>query len=218
MRVISELLIFCMGSQKTHSLLPSEVHASHLVELQIMGVVEVPQFPNDLRVNTDVGPAFGLAQAVGLTAALGLFEAREALGLVEVEVFVCDDALQPQEVLHAAQLSGWVTDEPLSVDKVDLREREVGQPSLQVPGVHADVQRAPERVDLACRPVLKGQALEAGHVGRLGDDLGVVRDRPGDGVPDHHDQLHVPGHGMDTSRCLRCHEVPRRLLHHYLSV
>lgn len=111
--------------------------------------------------------AFGFAQTVGFATAFWLFEAREALGLVEVEVFIRDDPLQAEEVLHAAQLTRRVADQSLSMDEMDLREREVGQPSLQVPGIQADVQRAPERVYLSCRSVLKRQALEAGNVGGL---------------------------------------------------
>lgn len=154
--------------------LPSKVHACHLVELEVVRLVEFPQFLNDLRLDFRMRSAFGFAQTVGFATAFWLFEAREALGLVEVEVFICDDPLQAEEVLHSAQLTRRVTYEPLTVDKMDLREWKVGQPSLQVSGVQADVQRAPERVYLSCGSVLERQTLEAGDVGRLGDDLGVV--------------------------------------------
>ncbi len=68
---------------------------SHLVELHVERPVEVSKSLHDLRVNVWMGPPFGFTQAMGLAAALGLFETREALGLVEVEVFVCDDPLEP---------------------------------------------------------------------------------------------------------------------------
>jgi len=90
-----------------------------------------------------MGPPFGFAQAVGLAAALCLLEARETLGLVEVKVFVCDDPLEPQEVLHAAQLSGRVADQPLAAHKQDLVHGEVLQPVVQVLGVDANLDGAP---------------------------------------------------------------------------
>ncbi len=145
-----------------------------MVELEVVRLVEFPQFLNELRVDFRMRSAFGFAQTVGFATAFWLFEAREALGLVEVEVFICDDPLQAEEVLHSAQLARRVAYHPLTVDKVDLRERKVGQPSLQVSGVQADVQRAPERVYQSRGSVLERQALEAGDAGRLGDDLGVV--------------------------------------------
>ncbi len=105
---------------------------------------------------------------------------------------------------------------PLTVDKVDLRERKVGQPSLQVSGVQADVQRAPERVYQSRGSVLERQALEAGDAGRLGDDLGVVWDGAGDGVPHHTISLMSPLHGVDAARRLWADEVSGCFLHYDL--
>lgn len=76
------------------SLIPTKVMPSHLVELHVERPVEVSKSLHDLRVNVWMGSPFGFTQAMGFAAALCLFETREALGLVEVEVFVCDDPLQ----------------------------------------------------------------------------------------------------------------------------
>lgn len=192
--------------------------ASHLVELEVKGPVEVAQPAQRLGGDLGVRPALGLAQAVGLAAALGLLEAGEALGLVEVEVLVRDDALEAQEVLHAAQLAGRVADEPLPAHEEQLAQREVAQPVLQVLGVDADLDGAPRRVDEAGAPVLERQALEAGDVGPLGQRLRVVRDGPGHRVAHHHDELGVPGHGRDARRRLACHKVAGCLLHGDLSL
>ena len=66
--------------------IPAKVMSHHLVELHVEGPVEVAQPLHHLGVDVGVDAAFGFAQAVGLAAALGLLEAGEALGLVEVEV------------------------------------------------------------------------------------------------------------------------------------
>lgn len=103
---------------------------------------------NDVRFDTHVCPAFGFAQAVWLSAALSFLQTGEALGLVEVEMLVCDNALQAQEVLHTAQLESRIADKPLAIDKVDLGQREISEPALQVLSVQADVEWAPQRVHL----------------------------------------------------------------------
>lgn len=207
----------CLDLEKKKSF-PSKVHSSHLVEPQIVRVVKIPEVVNDLRFNMHMCPAFGFAQAMWLSAALRLFQTGEALGLVEVEMFVCDNALQAQEVLHTTQLESRVADEPLAIDKVDLRQWEISQPALQVLGVQADVEWTPQRVHLTWWSVLKSQAFKAGNARRLGGDLSVVGDGAGHGITHHHDQLHVSWHGVDTSWRLGCHKVPWRFLHHYLAV
>lgn len=128
--------------------LPSKVLSSHLVEAPVVRPVEVPQPLHHLRVDVRVCPSLCLPQAVGLAAALWLLQAGEALGLVEVEMLVGDDPLQAQEVLDLAQLSRWIGDEPLAADQMDLSPGEPGQPALQVLGVEANPQRAPQGVDL----------------------------------------------------------------------
>lgn len=115
----------------------------HLVELHVKGSVEVSKSLHHLRVNVWVGPPFGFAQAMGFAAALGLLKTREALGLIEVKVFVCDDSFQAQEVLHATQLSGRVGDQTLSADKQNLSHWEILQPVVQVFGVDSDLNGAP---------------------------------------------------------------------------
>lgn len=204
--------------EKKNTSLPPKVHSSHLVEPQIVRVVEVPEVVNDLRFHVHMCPAFGFAQAVWLSAALCLLQTGEALSLVEVEMLVCDNTLQAQEVLHTAQLESRVTDEPLAADKVDLREWEISQPVLQVLGVQADVDRAPQTVHLTRWSVFKSQAFKAGDARCLGGDLSVVGDGAGHGVTHHHDQLHVSWHGMDASGRLGCHKVPWRFLHHNLAI
>lgn len=115
-----------------------------------MGPVEVPQLLHHLWVNVRVCPSLCLPQAVGFTAALRLLQAGEALGLVEVEMLVGDDPLQAQEILDLAQLSRRIGDEPLAADQMDLSPGEPEQPALQVLGVQANPQRAPQGVDLTC--------------------------------------------------------------------
>ncbi len=195
------------------SVIPSKFPACHLVELHVERPVEVSKSLYDLRVNVWMGPPFGFTQAMGLAAALCLFETREALGLVEVEVFVCDDPLEPQEVLHAAQFSGRVADQPLSAHEQDLAHGEKLQPVVQVFGVDADLNGAPRGVDQSCSPVFERQALKSRNVKLLGQCLRVVRDGSSDGVPDHHDQLGVTGHGVDPGRSLAGHKVAWCFLH-----
>ena len=192
--------------------------ARHLVELAVEGPVEIPQLPQHLRVDLGVGSALGLAQAVGAAAALRLLEAGEALGLVEVEELVRDDALEAQEVLHAAQLAGRVAHQALTAHEEHLTGGEVAQPALQMLRVQADLDGAPRAVHQARRAVPEGQALEAGDVGPLGERLRVVRHGPGHRVPHHHQELGVLGHGRDARGRLARHEVAGRLLHGDLAV
>lgn len=128
--------------------LPSKVLSRHLIEALVMWFVEIPQCLHHLRVDGRVRPPFCLPQAVRFTAALRLLQAGEAFRFVEVEVLVRDDPLEAKKVLDFAQFSGRVGDEPLPADQVDLSPGEPGQPTLQVLGVQANPQWAPERIDL----------------------------------------------------------------------
>lgn len=85
------------------------------------------------------------------TAALRLLQAGEAFCFVEVEVFVRDDPLEAQKVLDFPQFASRIGDEPLATDQMDLIPGKPGQPALQVLGIEADPQRAPQRVDLTWR-------------------------------------------------------------------
>lgn len=131
--------------------LPPKVLPRHPVEALVVRPVEVPQPPHHLGVDVRVRPPLGLAQAVGLAAALWLLQAGEALGFVKVEMLVRHDPLETQKVLDFAQLSRRIGDEPLAADQMDLSPGEPRQPALQVLGVQADPQGAPEGVDLTCR-------------------------------------------------------------------
>ena len=113
-----------------------------------MWFVEIPQSLHHLRVDGRVCPPFRLPQAVRFTAALRLLQAGEALSFVEVEVLVRDDPLEAQKVLDFAQFSCRVGDEPLPADQMDLSPWEPGQPTLQVLGIQAYPQWAPQRIDL----------------------------------------------------------------------
>lgn len=79
---------------------PAEVNTSHLVELFVERSIEIAQPLYDLRIDERMGPTLRLAETPGASTSLGLLEARETLRCVEVEVFVGDDPLQRQEVLH----------------------------------------------------------------------------------------------------------------------
>lgn len=91
-----------------------------------MWLVEVPQSLHHLWVDGGVCPPFGLPQAVRFAAALRLLQAGEAFCFVEVEVLVCDDPLEAQEILDFAQFPSRVRDEPFPADQVDLTP---GEPS-----------------------------------------------------------------------------------------
>lgn len=90
--------------------LPLEILPCHLVEHIVKGLVKLVQSADDVWVYFGVSSALGLAKAPRGTAVLRLLEAGEPLGLVEVEVLVCYDALEAQEVLHLGHLAGRVYD------------------------------------------------------------------------------------------------------------
>lgn len=100
-----------------------------------MRLVKIPKFTNYLWVNFRVSSSFGLPQTVGFATALWLFEAWKPFCLVKVKVFVCNDPLQTEKILHASQFARRVAYQPFAVDEMNLGERKVGQPSLQVLGV-----------------------------------------------------------------------------------
>lgn len=115
--------------------LPAKVLPGHLIEALVVRPVEVPQSLQHLGVDEGVCPALGFAQTVRFTAALGFLQAGKALCFVKVEVLVRHNPLEAQKVLHFAQFSSWVRDEPLPADQMDLSSGEPGQPALQVLGV-----------------------------------------------------------------------------------
>ena len=165
-----------------------------------------------------MGPALGLPQTPWSSAPLWLFQAWEALGLVEVEVLDRHHSLQPQEVLYASHLPRRVGHQTLAADKQEVGQGEVLQPVLKVPCVEADAHRAPGGVDQARGGVLQGQALEAGKAWVLGQGLGVVGYGAGHRVPDHHDELGVTVHVADAGRRLLGHKVAGCLLHGDLAI
>lgn len=101
-----------------------------MVEFLVERSVEVSQPAQDLFVDWGVWPALRLSEAAGVTASLGLLQARKAFGGVEEEVLVGDDALQTQEVLNAGQFPRRISDQSLAVDEVNAPPREVLQPAL----------------------------------------------------------------------------------------
>lgn len=193
--------------------LPFKVLAGHLVEHHVKGFVELVQPANHVRVNGRVSSPFGLAKAPGGAAVLRLLQAGKPFSLIEVKVFVCDDPLQSQEVLHFGHLPRGVHNQPLAADKVHLGEGEILHPALQVERIYSDTQGAPRGVNETQRPVLKSQNLKGGDLGFLGQSLRVVRDGSGDGITHHYDKLDIPGHGVDALRGMVSHKVAGCLLH-----
>lgn len=144
--------------------LPLEVSSHHFVESAVVRLKERPQSPETFFVETGMRPSFGLAEAVGATAAFALFEAWKTLGSVEVEVVFGHQASQAQEVLHHAHLAGWVSDELFAADYVDLRLRKVAQPAGHVPGVETDAYARPGLVDVAGLVVARFASIAADDV------------------------------------------------------
>lgn len=128
---------------------PAKVMACHLVKLHIKWPIELPEPEQHLWRDLWMRPSLRLPQTAWPAAPLRLLQAGETLGLIEVEVFVCDQPLQPQEVLHPAHLPGRVRHQPLPADEEELREGEVAQPVLQVLGVDPDAHGTPGGVDEA---------------------------------------------------------------------
>lgn len=156
-----------LKENKKKKSVPAKVMAGHVVELFVKWLVEVSQSLNHIRMDVRVRAAFSFAEAVRFAVALGSFEAGEALGGVKVKVFVRDLPPQAQEVLYAGHLPGRVADQTLPAHKQQLAHGEKLQPLLQMPGVHADLHRAPRGVYYIGCDVFKSQALEGRDVGFL---------------------------------------------------
>lgn len=102
----------------------------HLIKPPVERLIKLPQPLYHLRVNIRMSPSFGLPQTVRFTIPLRPLQTGEALGWVEVKVFVTDHPPEPQEVLYACHLPGWVGDQPLPADEEELVLGEVLQPAL----------------------------------------------------------------------------------------
>lgn len=194
------------------SSLPPEVLSNSFIKFNIIRSIKFPELVYHFRINLYMSSAFRFAQAPRQEARFCFSQARESFGLVEIEVLVCDEPLDAQKVLDPAHLACRVGDEPLTTDKVDLSQREVLQPALQVQRVHADADGVPRHVHLAQRAVAEGEALEGGDVRLLGERLCVIRDGSGHRVPHDHNQLGVSGHVEDASRGLLSDEIAGCLL------
>lgn len=195
------------------SSVPTKIPSTHLVEMAVEWLVELPEPLENLLGDVGMGPPLGLPQAPRSAAPLRLLQAGETFGLIEVEVFVRDDPLQAQEVLDPPHLSGRVGHQPLSAHKEKMRQGEVLEPVLQMFGVQADAHGAPRGVDQAGGGVLQSQALEGRETRVLGQRLGVVGHGPRHWVPDHHDELGSAVHGAHPTRSLPGHKVTGGLLH-----
>lgn len=193
--------------------LPFKVLASHLVEHHVKGFVELVQPPNYIWVNSRVSSPFRLAEAPWSAAVLGLLQTWKSFSLIEVKVFVCDNPLKPQEVLHLGHLSRWIHNESLSTDKVHLGERKVLHPALKVKRIYSYTQRTPRSVYKTQRPVLKSKNLKGRDLRLLGQSLRVVRNGSSDRITHDNNKLDVPGHGVDALRGMVSHKVAGCLLH-----
>ena len=91
-----------------HSRVPAKVLSSNLVESQVEWPVKVPELLQYIQGDLGVGAPLGFPQAAWPITALWLFQAGEALGLVEIEVLVAHHPFQTQEILDTAHLSSWV--------------------------------------------------------------------------------------------------------------
>lgn len=120
--------------------------AGHVVELFVKWLIKLSQSLNHIRMDVWMRAAFSFAEAVRFAVAFSSFEAREALGGVKVKVFVRDLPPQAQEVLYAGHFPGRIADQTLPAHKQQLAHGEELQPLLQMPGVHADLHRAPRGV------------------------------------------------------------------------
>lgn len=166
---------------------PLKVLPCHLVEHHVKGLVEFMQSANDIGLYFGVSSALGLAKAPRGTAILWLLQAWESLGFIKIEMFVGNNALESQEILHLCHLAGRINDKPLSADKVHLREGEILHPALQVKCVDPYPQRAPRCVDQAQRSVLERQHFEGRDLRPLGERLSIVRNGSGHWIADDYD-------------------------------
>lgn len=196
---------------------PLKVLPCHLVKHHIKGLVEFVQSADDVRVYFGVSSALGFAQTPRGAAVLRLLQARESLGFIKIEMFVGNNALESQEILHLCHLAGWINDKPLAADEVHLREGKILHPALQVKRVDPYSQRAPRRVDQPQRSILEGQDFESGNLGPLGQRLSIVRNGSGHRIAYDYDELNVSRHRVDSLGSAVCHEVAGRLLHRDLS-
>jgi hypothetical protein len=135
---------------------PTKIDARHLVETGVEWSVEFSQPLDDTHFDERVVAAFRLAETVRTRTALGLHQAREPFGRVEVKVLLSDHLFQPQEILHPQKLGSWVGDQLLAGHKENLVLRKEAQPALQVPNVDTDAHRAPRRVHKPSRAVDEG--------------------------------------------------------------
>lgn len=89
---------------------PAEVDPSHCIETSIVRPEEPSKPFYRRRIDGGMRPALGLAETAGHGSGLGLFQAREAFGRVEVEMIGRNDSLNAEEVLESTDLAGRVVD------------------------------------------------------------------------------------------------------------
>ena len=103
---------------------------------------------------------FGFTQAMRRRVAFRLLEARKAFRFVEIEMFITDDALEVEKVLHVVEHPTGVGDEFLAADEMHLLQREEFEPLFEVTGVDADFDSTPRRVDESGVGIEEGQLFE----------------------------------------------------------
>lgn len=188
---------------------------------------EPPELGDDHRADPGMPAALALPQALLLGV---VAHAVEALGPVEVEVVPAYPGLQPQEALDPLELGHRVVDQLVAVHHEDLTALEHLEPAVHVLVVEGYGDRPVGLVDRTVGP--QGQLLEAtlgarrrlggdgdlvgaegrGGRGRVAPELRVVRDRPGHGLPDYHQQAHARVHRVDALRDLLVAREGGRLL------
>ena len=138
-----------------------------------------------------VGSTLGATQTVRVTTVLGLLETREAFRGVEVEVFVTNHSFEAQKVLDTLHYFSWFLNESLTTHDVDLREREVRQPPVDVLRVNPDLNGAPRHVDDSGAIVNKRHLFERFDVIAFAQRLRVVADGTSDGISNDENEFHV---------------------------
>lgn len=90
---------------------PTEIHPRQLIEALVEWTIKISQSLYGYGVYVRMATTLVLTKAMGSRTFLGFEQTRESLGGVKIKVFLADNPLQAQEILHPCDLGDRIDDQ-----------------------------------------------------------------------------------------------------------
>lgn len=180
--------------------------ASHVIKFQIVRSIKLSQALQDTWFDVRMISAFAFAETMWSWTGFGFQQTWKTFARIEIEVLLCYNTLQSQEILNSAHFvtvskmetqlqfmlgeKYWlnirgINNQSFATDKEKLVQAEVLQPPLKVFCIDPDFDGSPRGVNDTGRTIWKNQFFELFHVFLFAGRLRVIGNRACDWITYH---------------------------------